>query len=158
MSCADKRDALTAYADGRCAAAEAAALEGHLAGCSGCRAELDWQKSAKAALARLPLPPMPAGLKDELRALARDAQAARRRRAWKRRWEAVVDLLRPRAGLGLAAGLAAAMLAFALRPAPEEAIPLEEMLAAHRAYAMSMPLAAPEAAAAGYADALAGEP
>jgi hypothetical protein len=107
---------------------------------------------------------MPADLKADLLARARAAagrKAARRRGEWLRRSaERVSSLLRPAplAGFGLAAGLAAAAVVMVVRAGggPVETVPLDEMLAAHRAYALTMPLNNQEATLTGLADALAG--
>lgn len=141
-------EALSAYADGQADAAEAAATKAHLAGCAACSASLASLGSARRALAAYAVPPAPAGLAARILAHAAD------RRPW---WQVFFDELS--AGLAQPAGaaaLAAVALAvfFALRgPAvpvataeAEVEVPAEVLTAAHRRYALSMPLAPVESA------------
>jgi anti-sigma factor RsiW len=72
-------DDLTAYLDGALALERRAELEGHLAGCGGCRAERDRLAAGLAALAAAPAPP-PASPAFEARFHARLAQERSRPR------------------------------------------------------------------------------
>jgi len=154
MSCEDAYT-LAAYADGACPPAERGRVRAHVESCAECRGQLRWQDAMKAALAALPAPRAPAQLKEALRREARLADRRKAARLRRRRWAA---WLAPRraATIGLAAGLAA-VAALALRPAASaETVSLDEMLAAHRAYALTMPLTSQEIVLTGLADALAG--
>lgn len=152
-TCRSLEEALGAYADGRATASERAAVDRHLPGCADCRRQLRWLQALTAATAGLPAEPMPADLKAEL--LGRARQASRRKTA--RKWrERLAALLRPAPMVGFAAGLAAVAVAFVLRGGPTETVPLDEMLAAHRAYAMTMPLTSQETMLSELTDALAG--
>lgn len=141
-------ETLSAFADGQADAAETAAMKTHLAACAACSASLSALGSARRALAAYSVPPAPAGL------AARILAAAAERRPW---WRVFLDELS--AGLAQPAGaaaLAAVGLAvfFALRgPAAPVAVaeaeievPAEVLSAAHRRYALSMPLAPVESA------------
>lgn len=154
MNCEDEYT-LTAYADGRCSAAERERARRHLQACAACRGQLRWLQAMKAALAGLPAPRAPEDLLESLRRQARESarrKSARLRRGGWRGW------LAPRraAGAGLAAGLAAALLLAVRGFMPAETVSLDDMLAAHRAYALTMPLASRETLLSGLADALAG--
>jgi anti-sigma factor RsiW len=156
MTCRETTtESLTGFVDGRLDERARAALARHLDFCENCRGQVRWLRSVKAAAAGAPAPAMPADLKDGLLAQAR---AAAVRKAQRRRRERWAWLLRPApvAGFGLAAGFAAALVALAVRSsAPETVVPLDDMLAAHRAYELTMPLNS-ETAVTGLADALAG--
>jgi anti-sigma factor RsiW len=142
-------ETLSAYADRRAAAEEAAGAAAHLRSCAACAASFADLGAARRALAGYAVPPAPAGLAAGILA------AARRPRPW---WRAFLDELA--AGLAQPAGAAAvAALALAVYfawrapvPAVETAeapleVPAEVLAAAHRRYALSMPLAPVESAA-----------
>ncbi len=159
MSCEDE-EILTAYADGRCAPAERERVSAHLQSCADCRGQLRWLGAMKASLASLPAPRAPRELTDSLRRQARLAAGRKRARRRRERWQAWTawGSTGRAAGLGLAAGLAAAAVAVMLRVGePSETVSLDDMLAAHRAYALTMPLTSQETVMSGLADALAGE-
>lgn len=144
-------DTLSAYADAQASAEEAAALDAHLPACAACAASLAALGSARRALAAYPVPPAPADLAARILSAAESAAG---RRPW---WRAFFDELA--AGLAQPAGaVAAAALALAVffawrspGAAPELAeapleVPVEVLTAAHRRYALSMPLAPVESA------------
>lgn len=144
-------ETLSAYADGQAAPEEAASLAAHLPACAACSASLAALGSARRALAAYKVPPAPAGLAARILAAGGSAAAAR---PW---WRAFLDELA--AGLAQPAGaVAAAALALAVffawrspGAAPELAeapleVPVEVLTAAHRRYALSMPLAPVESA------------
>lgn len=143
-------ETLSAYADRQASAEEAAALAAHLPACAACSASLAALGSARRALAAYSVPPAPAGLAARILAAAEPGAA----RPW---WRAFFDELA--AGLAQPAGaVAAAALALAVffawrtpGAAPELAeapieVPVEVLTAAHRRYALSMPLAPVESA------------
>ncbi len=104
------REDLTALLDGALAPERRAAVEGHLASCDACRAELEALRDAVAALAALPPPPEPSpffGARLEAR-IAREA-ASPASLAWlhRLRWRLAL------AATGLA--VAAAMAIFTVR-------------------------------------------
>ena len=158
-SCPRYEESLSAYADGRCPEAERAELAAHLKSCEGCGAALRWIQAMKEGLAgaaAVSPPPLPAGFKEGLLKAARGAEARKKARAREGLWTRLREALSPRplAGLGLAAGFAAAALMFVARPkeAPES-VSLDDLLAEHGAYAATLPLAG-DADAAALADAL----
>jgi anti-sigma factor RsiW len=157
MNCREMTDTLTGLVDGRLSLAEKAQTSRHLAACADCRGQVRWLTAMKAAAAAVPAPAMPAGLKAGLLAEARAASRRKTARRWRERLAA---LLRPAPamGFGLAAGLAAAAVVLVLRVGgePTETVSVDEMLAAHRAYALTMPLNNQETTLTGLADALAG--
>ncbi len=119
--------------------------------------ELRWQRAMKTVLAGFAAPALPAETKALLLAQARQASRRKSARLW-RAWFG--ELWRPRraAGFGLAAGLAAAVVVVLLKTGdgPTETIALNDMLAEHRAYVLTMPLADHETVLSGLTDALAG--
>ncbi len=135
---------LSAYFDRAADPAETALMKTHLEACPACGRKLRSLQAAKTALAALPVPAMPPGLDGSLLALVN-------RRPW---WRRVVDELA--AGLSQPSGvLAAAALAAALlfvwtksgpRELPELEVPAEVLMAAHRRYALTLPLGAAESA------------
>jgi anti-sigma factor RsiW len=157
MSC-EREETLSALADGRCSPAEEKELRGHLAACADCRRALRWLQAGKAALAGMPAAKAPPELKASLLAAAAEAARRKKARAWSRRWDALKAWLTPRpVGFGLAAGLAACAVTLVVRAGrPAETVSLDEMLAAHRTYALTMPLNNAETTLTGLADALAG--
>lgn len=147
MNCRDLREILTAYADGEATAAEASRLERHLEGCAPCRARLKEERVLKRAAAAAGAPAMPADLKAALLSEARGRRRAERRppKFWKaprpsRRQEMPWRLGWP-AGLGLGAAFAAASALIFVRSMPEESVPVEALLAAHRQYEQTLPAA-----------------
>jgi anti-sigma factor RsiW len=90
-------ESLSAYADGEAAPQESAATAAHLHGCPRCGLTLRGIRARKAAVAALPVPPMPRDLRRDLLGLARRAEP-RRPAGWA--W------LRPALGFALAAALA----------------------------------------------------
>ena len=159
MNCSEMMERLNAWVDGGATARESAAVRLHLSSCAGCRGQVRWLKAMKTAVAGVAAAPMPAELKALLRRQAREAAGRKAGRRWPRR---LVELLQPRplAGLGLAAGLAAAAVVLVIRSSdgPVETVPVQEMLAAHRSYVLTMPLANQETGLSGLAEALAGGP
>lgn len=134
MNCRDLKEVLTAYADGEASPEEARRLEGHLRGCASCRASLKLERALKAGIAAAGAPAMPADLKaDLLRRARRSVPAPRPVFSW--RWPA---------GLGLGAAFAAATALIFMRSMPEDAVPVEALLAAHRQYELTLPAAARE--------------
>lgn len=141
MSCPDF-ETLSAFSDGQATPAEAAALAAHLPGCRACSAALAGLGEAKRALSGYAVPPAPAGL-------AEDILAAAGLRPW---WRVLLEefsagLLQPAGAVAAAAVVLAAVFALsgrrapaALAEAPVE-VPAEVLTAAHRRYALSMPLA-----------------
>lgn len=137
-------ETLSAYFDRAAGPDEASAVRGHLAECPACARRLRSLEAARRALAALPAPAFPQGLGEALRALAE-------RRPW---WRRLADELS--AGLSQPAGvLAAAALAVALllvwtrrgpRELPELDVPAEVLMAAHRRYALTLPLGAADSA------------
>lgn len=141
-------ETLSAYADRRASPEEAAGAAEHLRSCAACAASFAELGAARRALAGYAVPPAPAGL-------AAAVLAAAGRRPW---WRNFLDELA--AGLAQPAGaVAAAALVLAVyfawrapAPAVETAeapleVPAEVLAAAHRRYALSMPLAPVESAA-----------
>lgn len=121
----EERFLLSACADGELNAAERERLDGHLASCAPCRAELAALRSLKSAVTALPRRAMPSSLPD-LVAERLGAQAAP-----SRSWTAW--LLEPVAWVPAGALAAAAfwMLFAAPEPVEAEALPLEELMASH---------------------------
>lgn len=127
------RTSLGAYVLGGLPEDEAVALEAHLAGCAGCRAELDELVGPARLLAELrdgapaePEPPrVPAGLQDRVVTAVAAEHGRERRTAWRRR-----------ASLAAVAGAAAAAVAVAglvvVRPGDDAApaVPLEDVTVA----------------------------
>lgn len=139
MNCRDLRDVLTAYADGEASAEEARRVERHLAFCASCRARLKLEGALKGAVSAAGAPAMPADLKAYLlRRARRGAHALQPAFPWK--WPA---------GIGLGFAFAAATAAIFVRSMPEEAVPVEALLAAHRQYELTMPATARDEIASG---------
>lgn len=157
MNCLEKMEQLNAWVDGKAAEDEKLFIERHLDSCAGCRGQVRWLKAMKAALAGAPAPAIPGELKALLMREARGAARRKAARGLRRRLGAWLEP-RPWAGLGLAAGLAAAAVALMLRASGgrEEIVSVDDMLAAHRGYALTMPLANYETGLSGLAEALAG--
>ncbi|MBI5884231.1 MAG: zf-HC2 domain-containing protein [Elusimicrobia bacterium] len=133
---------LSAYADRETTPAESAQVEAHVADCRACGLRLAVLAKSKQALASMAAPAAPRDLKETLRRAAARAEAAspessgpsfgQRLSAWR-------SALSPR--YGFAFGLAAFLLVglwFERRP--EEAVPLDVMLSAHRQYTLERPL------------------
>lgn len=138
MECRRAREVVEDYAAGRLPAAEAADLEGHLKGCSACGRELRWVQALKAGVRSGPRPALPPELRERLMRMAREASAARdsERLPW---YAALRFSWRAAAGLGLATACAAALLVFKGTGAEGEALSLDEALAAHSRYELTMP-------------------
>ncbi len=66
MTCVDVRDNLSAYLDGELEREQAAAVESHLAGCEGCRAELESLRRVTETLHALPHRAAPAEIEREV--------------------------------------------------------------------------------------------
>jgi anti-sigma-K factor RskA len=112
----DRRsDEIAAYLLGALEPGEAAELERHIAGCDGCRTELDWLRPAVQLLPesveRVEAPPELRGrLMEQVRSEAESAPAPRRARGWDMRsWS-----LRPAAGLAALVLVVAAVGAYAI--------------------------------------------
>jgi anti-sigma-K factor RskA len=117
ISCEQARPKLSDYDLGApLSDAERAALEGHLASCVACRAELDALRRTDAVLRQSGMPEAPPGLWARIEPRLAPRERASRRARWPRwAWW-------PTAG---AAAAAAVLLALALRPAHEFRLPDE---------------------------------
>lgn len=139
MKCEMARPLLAAYSDGEASPKEKRVVDGHLKDCPACVRELRWLGAMSAGLKALPEPAVPAGLTDDLLRLARQ-----RRPRELSFWEALRLTWRMPAGLGLASAVALGIgvLVFTqfLSEGKEE-ISLDEVLAAHSRYALTMPAA-----------------
>lgn len=118
---------IQAELDGELGVAEAAELAAHLAGCARCSAQAEALHGLSRRLRALPMEAAPSALRSSitdhlaLPAAAPRLRPPRVRFAW----------LRPRsAGLGFAAGLAAAALAFVLIPTAQPGL-VEALVAGH---------------------------
>ncbi len=148
MRCEIARPLLAAYADGEASSEEMRAGSRHLEGCASCARELRWMAAMSAGLRSVPEPTMPAGLTDELLGLAR-----RRRGREPSFWGALLTWRMP-AGAGLASAMALGAGFFVFTrflSAGAEELPLNEVLAAHSRYALTMPAADRETLYAGLA-------
>lgn len=137
--CAKWEEALSAFVDGQAEPAEAEAVGLHLKTCPDCARQLRWLKAAKAGLQALPQPAMPADLKAALLRAVRPKEPALAA-AWRRLQEA----FRTPAGYGMSAAFAAACAVLVFNTGPAEELALEDALAAHSAYALTMPASSPE--------------
>ena len=138
MECRRAREVVEDYAAGMLPAAEAADFEGHLKGCAACGRELRWVQALKAGVRSGPRPALPPELRERLMRMAREASVSPGRGglAW---LESFRLSWRAAAGLGLATACAAALLVFK-GPGPDgEALSLDEALAAHSRYELTMP-------------------
>ncbi|HVA67275.1 MAG TPA: zf-HC2 domain-containing protein [Elusimicrobiota bacterium] len=137
MTCGQCRENLSAYADGALGPAEKTSADAHLAECAQCRAELRFIQSAKAAIAGVPAPRLPADLKQTLLAEARrrTRQESPRPSFW-----SVPAFRYPAAALAATFAALIAILAVS-REDRRPSISLDAMLAAHEEYALSRPLA-----------------
>lgn len=141
MECKEFRELVSAFVDGE-AADKRSVLEAHAASCRDCLLELRWAKALKTASAARTRAVAPAGLKDSLKRDLRRLQAAGRPaeepsfwEAWRMSWRLTM------AGLATAGALAAGTLVVTQYRAGLEEIPLEDLLDAHRRYALTMPAA-----------------
>lgn len=82
----DDRIALNALVDGELDAAATAAIEARIAADPAVRAARDEIASTRAAIARLPRPELPSGLRDRIAALSGAAPARPAPRHWTQRW------------------------------------------------------------------------
>ena len=110
------RDDLAAYLLGALEPGEAAALEGHLAGCEECRTELEWLRPAVQLLPDSvervePAPRLRQNLMEQVRAEAESSSAAPGRAP---RWSVRGWSLRPLAGLAAVMLVVAAVAAYAI--------------------------------------------
>jgi anti-sigma factor RsiW len=148
MECRRMQDAIEDYAAGRLPADEAAALEAHLAGCAACGRELRWVSALKSGVRSGPRPALPPELRASLMRMAREASSSRGAESLP--WFAALRLSwRAAAGLGFATACAAALLVLGRPGADGEELSLDEALAAHSRYELTMPAAGREAV---YAD------
>jgi anti-sigma factor RsiW len=117
LSCEQVRSKLPVYdLDVSSSDAERAGINGHLAACAACRAELEALRRTDELLRRAGTPEAPAGLWERIEPRLVSRERAPRRIAWPRwAWW-------PTAG---AAAAAAVLLALALRPAHELRLPDE---------------------------------
>jgi len=136
---------ISAYLDGELSAEEAGAVQEHISSCPSCREEHSALRTAKSLLTRAPRRAMPPELVAQLeRRLARPL------------WRQVLDRLLPPVRILVPAGaLAATALAAvawfgARRAAPDQAIPLEPLLAAHSRYTAEALVPASELVASNY--------
>ena len=128
MDCQDRHDDLAAYSLGALPAAEARALEEHLAGCEACSERLRWLRPAVDLMpASVPQLEAPEGLKQRLmdvvneEASASAAPAPAPAPATKRRWMPSLVPFRPAlAGLAALALLVAGVGGYALRGSDDE--------------------------------------
>ena len=74
MSCDPER--VTGFVDGELDAEAAAAVAAHLEACADCRAQAEAERFLRARLRELPLPELPAGLAERVRARARERSPA----------------------------------------------------------------------------------
>jgi anti-sigma factor RsiW len=109
VSCAERREALSAYVDDELAPAERAELETHLAGCPACREALAAERRLSSQLAALPAPVPPGDF--EARFWARIARGEAAGSGGALAW--IGGLLRPRRLVALG-GIAAAAVALVL--------------------------------------------
>jgi anti-sigma factor RsiW len=109
MSCAERREALSAYVDDELAPAERAELETHLAGCPACREALAGARRLSSQLSALPAPVPPGDF--EARFWARIARGEAAGSGGALAW--IGGLLRPRRLVALG-GIAAAAVALVL--------------------------------------------
>ncbi|MBI5241480.1 MAG: zf-HC2 domain-containing protein [Elusimicrobia bacterium] len=146
MGCERMRGCIEDYAAGKLPAGEAAALEAHLKDCAACGRELRWVRVLKAGISAGPRPALPPELRESLMRMAREFSLSRSGERlpgkdgvpWLAAWRAA-------AGLGLATACAAALLVFGRPGAEGEALSLDEALAAHSRYELTMPAADREA-------------
>lgn len=126
-------ETLSAYADREAAPEERAQVEGHLPGCAPCRRSLALLARLKSEVRRQPTPPLPEDLRRELEGMVpRPPEPGPGWRAWLRSaWTPA---------LLTAGALASLALWLNLRTA-EEPVPADFVLAAHRHYALTLPLA-----------------
>jgi anti-sigma-K factor RskA len=113
----EQRDELAAYLLGALEPGEAAALERHLAGCEGCRTELEWLRPAVQLLPESvervePAPRLRQNLMEQVRAEAESSSASSPSREG--RWAFRGWSLRPLAGLAAVALVVAAVAAYAI--------------------------------------------
>jgi anti-sigma factor RsiW len=80
VNCSEARENLAAYLDGEIEGAPRQAVDGHLAVCEACSAEMRAQAAAWRLLDALPAPPAPAGFAARVAERARSAPPARRGR------------------------------------------------------------------------------
>jgi len=139
---------ISAYLDGELCDEEAGAVRDHISACTSCRSEHESLRAAKALLARAPRRAMPPELMDQLE-----------RRLSRPLWRELLDRLLPPmpsvrvlapAGAFAAAALVAVVWFGARRAAPEPAIPLEPLLAAHSRYTAEALVPASELVASNY--------
>ncbi|MBI5201109.1 MAG: zf-HC2 domain-containing protein [Elusimicrobia bacterium] len=138
---------LSAYVDREANPSEERRIDLHLADCGACRSRVRSLGRLKTAVRNQPLPPLPAALKADLLALARDAQA-RAEGSWRGRIKAFFELLAASvatpAGAAAAAALLLALAWGGWRFGAGTNVPVDFVLAAHNEYARTMPLAATE--------------
>jgi len=136
---------LSAYIDGELSTQEAAAVQAHVCACPSCRGISENLRRTKSVLARAPRRAMPPGLVADIEArLTRPVMR-----------ELLMRLLPPIRRLVATATFAAAALAAvvwftARRTTPEQAIPLEPLLAAHSRYTAEALVPASELVASNY--------
>ncbi|MBI3296795.1 MAG: zf-HC2 domain-containing protein [Elusimicrobia bacterium] len=145
MSC-PSFETLSAYADREASPAETALLAAHAPACPACSRMLALIAAERRSLSALPVPSMPPDLTASLLALTA-------RRPW---WETLLSELRagfaqPTGAVAAAALAVVAVLVWGRREPPPAAVaelevPVEVLMAAHRRYALSMPLTPPESA------------
>jgi anti-sigma factor RsiW len=129
MTCAERRESLSAYVDDELAPGERAELDAHLAGCATCREALAAQRRLAEQLAGLPAAAPPGDFEARFWArIAREQEAGASgggALAW------LGGLLRPRR-LAAIGGLAAAAVALVLvlRGAPENGTDIDWQIAA----------------------------
>ena len=141
MKCPEP-EVLSAYADREASPEERGRVERHLAGCPACRTSLSVLVRLKDSVRLQPDPPMPAALRAALDSMAAEIPRAEVV-AWRESLFAGWIHLRPAWGLGLAAA-GVALLAWSGGDRDAENVPLDLILAAHRQYALTLPLAETE--------------
>ena len=142
MDCDRMKEWLEPYAAGQLTGEPEARLKAHLEACPACAKELRWAMALKASVRAQPRPALPKDLRDEL---MRQAAAAGRVRWSFPGWlDSLRFSWRLAAGFGLASACAAAagLLFFSrFATAGSREISLDEVLAAHSRYRLTMPAA-----------------
>ncbi|MFA6002692.1 MAG: zf-HC2 domain-containing protein [Elusimicrobiota bacterium] len=145
MKIHEEYELISAYLDGELSDAESAAVSGHVSSCPSCRAQFQSLRAAKARLAHAPRRALPPALVGQLeRRLARPTWGSLLERLWP-----PLRVLVP-AGAFAAAAAAAWFWGSLRAAAPDHAIPLEPLLAAHSRYTAEALVPASELVASNY--------
>ena len=148
MECERMKDMLEPYAGGSLAPAEAALVEAHTQNCPACARQLRWISAMKTSLRALPRPAIPEDFRAQLMKQARSQCRGWRDylEGWRTSWKMATGL-----GFASAFAAAAAVLVFTHFSSGGEEIFLDEVLAAHTRYSLTMPAANRDALFAGLA-------